>query len=69
MKYLMILFLICALSCKKETTDTTPKKCYSCEIFTGVGISYKKDTCVYKWDTPHFTDAQGNNLNYICLDK
>lgn len=70
-------YLIFLLSClflisctkKESTTDTTPKNCYSCEIFTGVGSSYKKDTCVYKWDSPQFRDAQGNNLNWICTPK
>jgi hypothetical protein len=73
MKYLLsatIVIFSLFFSCtkKESTTDNTPKKCYSCKI-GGVAGSYTKDTCVYKWDTPHFTDAQGNNLNWICTPK
>jgi hypothetical protein len=68
MKYIFLvsLFLICTLtSCDKEGNSA---KCYTC-TYGQPGPTQTRDVCTNRIDTVQFTDAQGNNLQSICVPK
>ena len=66
--FLLITLLI---SCQKEDKDDG-NHCYTCHLTGGVPYEHKTiDTCsgAVTSDKYHFEDANGNPMDFLCVEK